>query len=252
MKYIRNICLSCLLLLTIFFITGCTGSNEDPVKKVDKTIDEVKTEVLGILSTYEKAEHGKFKSTVTNGDSQNIVEITFNYDMSKMGVLSLATIMKNDQGTMSLYVTDDLKVYTNRYEQSKTVSNLTDSQSEAIANEYGFGQFNEYIILMLNNSFFASSEVKSFENNVAKVELNIGEYSIDNEEENDTLINIFDGIKESESVVLEVTYNEGAVSNIKITINKEGTSVISLDFLGTSSSEIAIEYPDFSDYTETK
>lgn len=251
MKYIRNICLSCLVLLAVLILAGCTKPSDDD-KKVDKTIEEVKTEVLSALSTYEKAEHGRFKSTVISGESQNVVEITFNYDMLKNGILSLGAIVTNEQGTMSLYVTDDLKVYTNRYNQSKTVSNLSDNQSETIAKEYGFGQFNEYVILMLNNSFFESAEVKSFKNNIAQVELNIGEYNIDNEEENDTLTTIYDGIKESESVVLEVTYNEGTVSNLKITINKEGVSTISLDFLGTSSTDVAIEYPDFSDYVENK
>lgn len=252
MKYIKNICLSCLLFLVILFITGCTTPTDKPSEKVDKTIDEVKTEVLNALGAYEKAEHGKFKSTVKNGDKQNTVEITFNYDMLKTGILSLAATIQNEQGTMSLYVDEDSKVYTNRYNQSKTVSTLTDSQGEAIANEYGFSQFNEYIILMLNNSFFANAEVKSFKDNVAKVELNIGQYNIDNEEENETLTTIFDGIKESDSVVLEVTYNEGNVSNLKITIEKGTTSVISLDLLGTSTSDIAIEYPDFTGYVEAE
>lgn len=252
MKYIRNICLSCLVFLAILFITGCTNPSENPSGKVNKTIEEVKTEVLSTLTEYEEAEHGKFKSTVKNGEKQNTVEITFNYDMLKMGILSLAAVTQNEQGTMSLYINDDLKVYTNRYDQSKTVSNLTESQGETIAKEYGFGQFNEYIILMLNNSFFANAEVKSFKDNVAKVELNIGQYNIDIEEENEILTTIFDGIKESESVILEVTYNESNVSNLKITIKREVVSVISLDFLGTSTSDIAIEYPDFSDYVESK
>ena len=124
------------------------------------------------------------------------------------------------------------------------------AQAEQIANEYSFNQFNEYLITMLNNSFFANSTVESFENNVAKVVLNIGTYNIDSEEESEVLTTIFDGIKESNSVVLEVTYSETTVTNIKVTIDKDVVSTIELQLLGTASSEIAIEFPDFSGYTK--
>lgn len=249
MKYIKNICLSCLLVLALLFVVGCR-TDKPPV--IEKTIDEVKTEVTGILAIYENAEHGKFKLTVKNGEKQNVVDMTFNYDMGKMAILSLAASIQNENGNMSLYVTEDSVVYTNRYNLSKTYTTLDDTQSEVIANDYGFAQFNEYLILMLNNSFFANSELISMENNVAKVKLNIGSYNIDNEEENETLTTIFDGIKESDSVLLEVTYTETKVSNIKVTIESDVISTISLDLLGTGENDIAIEFPEFSDYTEAK
>lgn len=248
MKLIKNLGLLCVLVLTLLLVGCTTGSTEAP----KKTLEEVKTDVLGVFSTYSAAEHGSYKLAINNGEESNVVDVTFNYEAGKYGVLSLKALLTNANGTLSVYVTEDLEVYTDRYGQSKTYTELDDDQNEALVEDYGFASFNEYLILLLNNSFFANAELNSFENNVAKVTLNIGTYNIDTEEENEVLTTIFDGIKESNEVVLEVTYAENVVSNIKVTVARDVNSTISLDLLGTSDANVAIEFPDFSDYTEQK
>lgn len=249
MKLIKNLGLLWILVLALLLVGCGSGSGNQTPKK---TLEEVKTEVLGAFNAYSAAEHGSYKLTVNNGEASNVVDVTFNYETGKYGIVSLKTLLTNANGTLSVYVTEDLEVYTDRYGQSKTYTELDDDQNEALVEDYGFNQFNEYLILLLNNSFFANAELNSFENNVAKVTLNIGTYNIDSEEENEVLTTIFDGIKESNEVVLEVTYTENVVSNIKVTIVRDTTSTMSLDLLGTSDANIAIEFPDFSNYTEQK
>ena len=158
--------------------------------------------------------------------------------------------MDDVKTTTDVKWTKDGNVYTNRYDQSKTTARLDNAQAEKIANEYNFNQFNEYLVKLLNNSFFASATVESFENNVAKVALNIGTYDISTEEESEVLTTIFDGIKESNSVILEVTYAETGVTNIKVTIDKDVVSTIELQLFGTAQGELPIEFPDFSSYAK--
>lgn len=245
MKLFKSFAIICALVLSMLLV-GC-GTPEPP--KPEKTIEQVKAEVLGVFDAYGNNDNGSFKLAVKKGTEESVVDMTYNYDGGKIGIISLKSVLTNKNGTMSVYVTEG-QVYTNRYDQSKTVARLEDAQAEKIANEYSFYQFNEYLVLMLNNSFFANATVDSFENNVAKVSLNIGAYNIDSEEQSDALTTIFDGIKESTSVVLEVTYAETVVTGIKVTIEKDVVSTIDLQLFGTGNGEIAIEYPDFSGYTK--
>ena len=247
MKLLKTFAIVCVLALSLLLV-GC-GGGPGPVVVPEKKIEDVKAEVLAVFDAYGNNDNGSFKLAVKKGTEESTVDMTYNYDGGKIGIISLKSVLTNKNGSMSVYV-EDGKVYTNRYNQSKTVAKLEDSQAEQIANEYSFYQFNEYLILMLNNSFFANATVDSFENNVAKVSLNIGTYNIDAEQESEALTTIFDGIKESSSVVLEVTYSETTVTGIKVTIEKDVVSTIDLQLLGTGAGEIAIEYPDFSDYTK--
>lgn len=245
MKLFKSFAIICALVLTIFLV----GCGEPEPEKPQKSIEEVKAEVLAVFDSYGNNDNGSFKLAVKKGSEESVVDMTYNYDGGKIGIISLKSVLTNKNGTMSVYVSEG-QVYTNRYEQSKTVAKLDDSQAETIANEYSFYQFNEYLILMLNNSFFASATVDSFENNVAKVSLDINAYNIDAEAESEALTTIFDGIKESSSVVLELTYSETTVTGIKVTIEKDVVSTIDLQLFGTGNGEIAIEYPDFSGYTK--
>ena len=175
--------------------------------------------------------------------------MVYNYEGGKIGINSLKAELTNANGTMGVYVTDG-KAYTNRYGASKTVIDLDESEAEKIANEYSFNQFNEYLILLLNNSFFASSTVTAEADGVVKVVLNIGTYNIDNEPENEVLTTIYDGIQEASSVTLEVSYSDAGLTGVKVAIEKDVVSTIELQLLGTGTSEIAIQFPDFSDYTK--
>ena len=248
MKLIKSLAIICVLVLSLVVLAGC-GDGPGPEPEPSKTIEEVKAEVLNVFDTYGNSDNGSFKLTATKGSEQSVVDMTYNYEDGKIGIISLKTVLTNKNGTMSVYVTDG-NAYTDRYGQSKTVVKVDDSQAAQIANEYSFDQFNEYLILLLNNSFFANATVDSEENGVVKVSLNIGTYNIDNEEESDALTTIFDGIKESNSVVLEVSYSETTVTNIKVTIDKDVVSTIELQLLGVGETEIDIEFPDFSDYTK--
>lgn len=245
MKLLKSFAIICILALSLLLV-GC-GTPEPP--KPEKTIEEVKAEVLGVFDAYGNADNGSFKLITKKGTEESTVDMTFNYEGGKIGIYSLKTILTNINGSISVYVKDG-NVYTNRYDQSKTTARLDSAQAEKIANEYNFNQFNEYLVKLLNNSFFASATVESFENNVAKVALNIGTYDISTEEESEVLTTIFDGIKESNSVTLEVTYAETGVTNIKVTIDKDVVSTIELQLFGTAQGELPIEFPDFSSYTK--
>ncbi len=256
MKYIKSFVIICVLILACALVgcgnpAGGGGGGGGTTPPVEKTLEQVKADVMNTLIAYGDAEHGSFKTIVKNGSAENTFEMIYNYDMGKVGILSLKSLVKNANGTISVYVTDG-EAYTDRYGQSKTYIELKDSDAELIANEYSFNQFNEYLVTLLNNSFFASCTLDSTDNGVAKLTLNIGAYNIDSEEESDVLTTMFDGIKEASSVGLEVTYSEDKVTNIKFNMEADEVSSIELQLLGISDSDIAIEFPDFSDYEKTK
>lgn len=252
MKFIKSIVIICVLALSLLLV-GCgepgPGPGPGPDPSVEKTIEEVKADVLKVFDTYGEADNGSFKLIVKNGTEESTVDMTFNYEGGKIGILSLKTILTNKNGSLSVYVTDG-NAYTDRYGASKTVVKVDNKQAEEIASEYNFNQFNEYLVLLLSESFFDNATLDKVEGSVAKVSLNIGSYNIDNEEESEALTTIFDGIKESNSVNLEVTYSETTVTNIKVLIDRDVQSTIELQLLGTSDSEIAIEFPDFSGYSK--
>lgn len=246
MKHFKYLVVVFALLLSLVLV-GCGTGEGGGDKKPSKTVDELKTEVQAALEQYIIADHGSFKLVAVDGDKTSTIDMIFNYDNEKSGILSLKTVLTNASGTLSCYVEDD-QAYVNRYEQAKNVLKMSSKEGEEIANNYCFEVFAESMIVMLNNSFFNALTIDSEENGVVKSTLGIGAYDISNEEESETLTTIFDGIKEKTSVTLEVTYAESVITNIKVVLVGDVTSSIELQLLGTSDSDIEIEFPDFSDY----
>ena len=246
MKHLKYLVVVFALLLSLVLV-GCGTGEGGGEQKPSKTVDELKTEVQAALEQYIIADHGSFKLVAVDGDKTSTIDMIFNYDNEKSGILSLKTVLTNANGTLSCYVEDD-QAYVNRYDQAKNVLKMTSKEGEEIANNYCFEVFAESMIVMLNNSFFNALTVDSEENGVVKATLGIGAYDISSEEESEILTTIFDGIKEKTAVTLEVTYAETAVTNIKVVLVGDVTSSIELQLLGTSDSDIEIEFPDFSDY----
>ena len=247
MKHFKYLVIVFTLLLSLFLV-GCTDPQKEP-EKPSKTVAELKTEVLSALDTYVLADHGTFKLIAVDGDKTSTVDMTFNYDVEKSGILSLKTVLTNANGELSVYVEDD-QAYINRYDQAKNVVKMTSKEGEEIANNYCFEVLCESVLVMLNDSFFNALTMESEKDGVVKATLGIGAYDISSEEESEMLTTIFDGIKEKSSVTLEVTYTEGAVSSVKVVLVGEVTSSLELQLLGTSTSDIEIAFPDFSDYTK--
>ncbi len=248
MKHLKYLVVVLALLLSVFLV-GCGDGPTPGPNKPSKTVDELKTEVQTALDAYVAADHGSFKLIAVDGDKTSTVDMTFNYDVEKSGILSLKTVLTNANGELSCYVEDD-QAYVNRYGQAKNVVKMSSKEGEEIANNYCFEVLCESVVVMLNDSFFKALTIDSDKDGVVKATLGIGVYDISNEEESDTLTTIFDGIKEKSSVTLEVAYTEGAVSSIKVILVGEVTSSLELQLLGTSTSDIEIAFPDFSDYTK--
>ena len=252
MKYIKKL-LFVLVLLFAVVLVGCNkGGEKDPGKKDPEkpTIDitQVAADVQGTFNKYSIADHGSFVLTSKSGETTSKVEMVYNYSDGSLD--NQSTILTDAKGTMSVYIKDS-KAYINRYDLAKTVIDVKESEGEDLVEKYNFNSFVEIPMTLLNGSFFKSSEIVSQENGDVKIELNIGTYDIDMEEESEILTNIFDGIKEKDSVTLDVFYTENAVSKILVTIvGNDVTSTIELEFRGTAEDEIAITFPDFSEYTK--
>ena len=167
MKFIKSIIIICVLVLSLLLV-GCgePGPGPDPHPSVEKTIEEVKADVLKVFDTYGEADNGSFKLIVKNGTEESTVDMTFNYEGGKIGILSLKTILTNKNGSLSVYVTDG-NAYTDRYGASKTVVKVDNKQAEEIASEYNFNQFNEYLVLLLSESFFDNATLDKVEGRVS-------------------------------------------------------------------------------------
>lgn len=255
MKYLKHIIFVFILVLALVLV-GCggTGSGQGGGQgggneAVDKTIEQIKADVQNALTSYEEADFGSFKLVTTNGDATSTIDMTYNYEANKTGIISMKTILTNAKGEISCYITDG-KAYVNRYDSGKNIITMASKEGEEIAEDYTFTAFCEYVIVMLNDSYFANSKVESKDGNVYKTSLNISTYDISDEVESEVLTTIYDGIISKTSVTLEVTYSEASVTALKVTLVGDTTSTIELQLLGTAESEIEIQFPDFSNYNE--
>lgn len=251
MKIIKRLMLSLVLLICAFLVIGCGEEPDNPNKPGEKTevkMEDVKAAVLKVFQDYDAAEHAKVQVNIVNGSDTSTLDLIYNFEEGKYGISSLASVFIDKDGELSCYV-EEGKAYMNRYGTSKTVVKVTESESETIATTYGFNTYTNKIKLMLGTSFFAHSEIKSYQNDVVELELNLGTYDIENGDYNDEALNtIYDGFKEKESVKAYVTYKDNVVSNVKIEMVDSTTSTLEVKFLGISTSDIEIEFPDFDDY----
>ena len=224
------------------------NNNQDDENK-GYTLDSVKASVANVFEQYSTADHGHFKLTVTNGDDIAQSELIFNYYDGQDGVESLATIITNANGTMSCYITEE-EAYINRYDKSKTIVSVTDDEGYEIIENYSFVKYAEYPAAVLCPSFLNACEITSQEENKVSLSLIMIQYDISEEEESEILSNVYYGILEKDEVTVDITFEAQAVKTIKITLKGETTSVISLEFVSVSENEIAIDFPDFSEYTK--
>lgn len=253
MKTFKRIILI-LILLFCFVLVGCGGTGQGGTgqgggqgESTDKTIEQIKLDVQNALNSYVEANSGSFKLIMTVGGSTTTTDMTFNFEPGKIGVLTMKVVLTTEAGEMSCYVKDG-KGYTNRYNEAKDVSNITAKENEKIAEEYSFETFCEYLIVLLNDSYFAYSKVDAKDGDVYKTSLEVSKYAIDNEEESELLTKLFDGVVGKDTVTMDVTYSNDLVSNLKLTLVGESTSTIELQLLGISETMVDIEFPDFSDY----
>lgn len=245
------------LLLVLTFVIGglvLVGCKDDPDKpepddpKVDIKIEDVQQALVKAFKDYEAAEHGKVQVVMKNGEETSTLDLTFNYEEGKYSVISLASVLTDNNGELSCYIDDD-QAYINRYGQSKTKVKVTETESEAIVNTYGFSAYTHKIKLMFGTSFFKSATISSYTDGVAKIELNIGQYDLASDDYDDEeLQTIFDSLKEKSSVTAEIKYVDGVVSNVKINLVGSSTSSIEVKFLGTSTETIEVTFPSFDDY----
>lgn len=237
-----------LVVALLFVGVGCQP------KKPPKPVLEVSTveeAVKNAFTTYSASEHGKFALTITNNNVVSKYEMTFNYEGGKVNVLSMSVKLENANGVITCFI-EDGKAYMDRYGQSKTVVNVSEEEGLAIVEEYSFDAFTNQTKLLLGPSFFENITIDSFEEGLVKATLNLATYNISSKEVADeNFEDIFNGVKEKKAVSAEINYTEEAgVSAIKVimTNSSDEVSTIYLQFLGTSNSDINIEFPDFEEY----
>lgn len=250
MKTIKRLMLCLVLLICTFLVVGCDDNpdEDNPGNKTEVKIEDVKAAVAKVFSEYEEAEHAKVQVIIVNGSDTSTLDLVYNFEEGKYGISSLASVFKDSDGELSCYV-EDGKAYMNRYDTSKTIVKVTETESETIAATYGFDAYTKKIKLMLGSSFFVHSEIKSFKDDVVEVELNLGTYVVESGDYDDEeLETICGSLKEKDSVKAYITYKDNAVSSVKVEIVGSTTATLEVKFLGVSTSDIEIEFPDFDDY----
>ena len=108
------------------------------------------------ISEYKEADDVEFKITL---NSTATTEISVKYSIKNSMIESLASVAKDANGEVSVYVKDGV-AYMARYNNEKTSMNLAQEDATKIASEYRFDAYFNRAAEIFNASFFNASALE--------------------------------------------------------------------------------------------
>ena len=239
----NKIIITLIMAFMLLFVTGCKKekdsikSSNDLNNALNQTIEEYKT-----------AQSVNAKISLISSTTQNI---SVKYNIENEKISSLATILTDSEGEVSVYVLDGI-CYISRYNAPKEKYTATDDELKTIADSYKLDAYIEKALEIFNVQFFNVSTCEETGDNVYKLTCDLDLLQVADDIPDDEIIDAeaqVEKLKEMESITLTLTLSDGKVSIFEGTFVKDGaTSTIKIEFLGTNASEISV--PNASEYTE--
>lgn len=239
MKTLKRILPILFLVLVVLLLVACK-------KNKVKNTDDLNNVFTNTVQTYKSAENVQAKITLKS-ETEEVIDLK--YSISGGKITSLATVLTDSEGEVSVYVKDGV-CYVARYSSPKEKYTATDAELTKIASTYTIDAYIKKATSIFNKEFFKASSIESSDGGVYKLSCDLAALEVASDTPDDEIIEAeaqIEALKALESISLTLTLKDDLVAKFEGTFVKEGkTSTITIEFISTSTFEVNV--PNASDY----
>ncbi len=238
--------ISLFLVIFLMALVACGGGNGGN-KKTEKTVSDLQKCFNDTISEYKEANDVEFKITLV---STNTTEISVKYSIKDNKVESLASIAKDADGEVSVYVKDNV-AYMARYNNEKTSMNLASEDATKIASEYRFDAYFNRAAEIFNASFFNASALEKVSDTEYDIICDLTALEVDESLDGEEYLQAQEDIENLMSlseVSLKLFVDGEKVTKMVGSFAKDGgaKSTITVEFI--SLDPVTVTVPDASSY----
>ena len=230
-----------LIIILALFAFGCK-------KNKTKSADDLSNILNSTNSAYANAENVQAKITLT---SDSVQTIDVKYSIANGKIASLATVLTDSEGEVSVYVKDGT-CYVARYNSPKEKYAATDIELTTIALSYKLDAYIKKAMDIFNGQFFKASSVEKVSDDTYKLTCDVNSLQVADDVPDEEILEAeaqIEKLKAMDSITLVLVLNGDSVKELEGTFVKEGkTSKIKIEFLGTGSVEVSV--PSASEYKD--
>ena len=241
MKTLKRILPILFLVFVVLLAAACK-------KNKIKNTDDLASAFEKTVEAYKNAENVQAKITLKS-DTQEVIDVK--YSISSGKITSLATVLTDSEGEVSVYVKDGT-CYVARYSSPKEKYTATDAELTKIASAYTIDAYIKKATSIFNKEFFKASSIESSSDGVYKLACDLATLDVASDTPDDQIIEAeaqVEVLKALESISLTLTIKDDLVAKFEGTFVKDGkTSTITIEFISTSAFEVSV--PNASDYSE--
>ena len=241
MKTLKRILPILLLVLAAFTLSACK-------KNKTKTTDDLDSIFKNTVETYKGAANVQAKITL-KAEAEEVIDVK--YSISNGKITSLATVLTDSVGEVSVYVKDGV-CYVARYSSPKEKYSPTDEELTKIASTYTIDAYIKKATSIFNKEFFKASSIESSDGVEYKHACDLATLEVASDTPDDEILDAeaqIEALKALDSISLTLTVKDNLVAKFEGTFVKEGkTSTITIEFLSTASFDVNV--PNASEYQE--
>ena len=204
---------------------------------------------LGISALCAFAQANVQAKITLKAEAEEVIDVK--YSISNGKITSLATVLTDSVGEVSVYVKDGV-CYVARYSSPKEKYSATDAELTKIASTYTIDAYIKKATNIFNKEFFKASSITSSDGGVYKLACDLATLEVASDTSDDEILDAeaqIEALKALDSISLTLTLKDDLVAKFEGTFVKEGkTSTITIEFLSTSAFEVNI--PNASEYSE--
>ena len=233
------------ILLLVFLLAFTFGCKKDGK---EKSASDVEASLNATVEEYAKANSVSAKITLTS-DSNEVIDVKYNIENGK--IKSLATVLTDSVGEVSVYVKDGV-CYVARYNAPKEKYSPSDAELTSIASDYTLDKYIKKALDVFNKQFFAASSMTKVADGEYKFTCDLASLAVADDIPDDEVLEAeaqIEKLKAMDSIDLTLKLNGDKVKEFVGTFVKEGkTSTIKIEFLSLDA--VTIDVPSASEYTE--
>ena len=241
MKTLKRILPIILLVVGVFVFSACKKSRI-------KSTDDLNSVFTKTVETYKSASSVQAKITL-KAETEEVIDVK--YTIANGKITSLATVLTDSVGEVSVYVKDGV-CYVARYSSPKEKYSPTDEELTKIASTYTIDAYIKKATSIFNKEFFKASSIESSDVGVYKLACDLATLEVASDTPDDEILDAeaqIEALKALDSISLTLTVKDDLVAEFEGTFVKEGkTSTITIEFLSTASFDVNV--PNASEYSE--